>query len=160
MQIRDPRIIRIVERIGEHYRANIANRFIRPLLLQLPMDKMSWDAVEVLTEKPDQYRYQGFDLDDLYREIIAAARLVALIRRELLPALRQRIAAFQISGPDKVIRDMTVNNFNSNLQVFADLVNELYINLVELDKAQARGRMPVYARMPELRDIGSELIGH
>ncbi|MDR2403647.1 MAG: hypothetical protein LBD78_06410 [Spirochaetaceae bacterium] len=150
----------MIERIGEHYRANIANRFIRPLLLQLPMDKMAWDLVEVLTEKVDQYRYQGFDLDDLYRQIIATARFVALIRRELVPGLRQRVAATHISGPDKVMRNMAVNNFNSNLQVFADLVNELYINLVELDKTQAHGRMPIYAQMPELKNIGIELIGH
>jgi hypothetical protein len=160
MQTRDPRIVRLIERIGEHYRANIANRFIRPLLLQLPMDKMAWDELEVLTEKMDQYRYQGFDMNDLYRQIISTARFVSLIRRELIPGLRQRVAAVRISGTDKVMRDMAVNNFNSNLQVFADLVNELYINLVELDKAKAHGHMPLYAQIPELRDIGIELIGH
>jgi hypothetical protein len=124
------------------------------------MDKLAWDTLEVLTEKLDQYRYQGFDVDELYRQIIAAARFISLIRRELAPGLRNRIAVTQASGPDKVMRDMAVNNFNSNLQVFADLINELYINLVELDKAEAKGRMPIYARMPELRDIGNELIGN
>jgi hypothetical protein len=119
---------------------------------------MTWDQIEVLTEKIEQYRYQGFHLDDLYRQIAAAARFVAFTRRELVPALRNRLGGGS-SGPDKVLRDMAVNNFGSNLQLFADLLNELYVNLVELDKADSKGHMPLYMQMPELSDIGRQLVG-
>jgi hypothetical protein len=158
LQVRNAQIVRLVERIGEHYRTNISNRFIRPALLQLPLDKMTWDQIEVLTEKIEQYRYQGFHLDDLYRQIAAAARFVAFTRRELVPSLRNRLGGGS-SGPDKVLRDMAVNNFGSNLQLFADLLNELYVNLVELDKADSKGHMPLYMQMPELSDIGRQLVG-
>jgi hypothetical protein len=158
MQIRDAQIIRLIERMGEHYRTNISNRFIRPALLQLPLDKQSWDFLDILTEKVEQYRYQGFALDDLYRQIAAAARFVAAARRELAPGLRNRLSGSS-SGPDKVLRDMAVNNFASNLQLFADLVNELYIKLVELDKIDAKGRRPLYLSMSELQDIGRMLVG-
>jgi hypothetical protein len=158
VQVRDAQIIRLVERLGEHYRTNISNRFIRPALLQLPLEKQSWDLIEILTEKIEQYRYQGFHLDELYRQIIAAARFVSLTRRELAPSLRARLSGGS-SGPDKVLRDMAVNNFASNLQVFADLVNELYVTLVELDKADAKGRRPAYLSIPELQDIGRMLVG-
>jgi hypothetical protein len=123
------------------------------------MDKLAWDEVESLTERLEQYRYQGVDVKDLYRQIVAAARFIDLIRRELVPGLRHRIALVKTSGSDKVMQDMAVNNFNSNLQVFADLVNELYIRLVELDKAQAKGHIPIYAQIPELGDVGAQLIG-
>jgi hypothetical protein len=158
MQIRDAQIVRLIERIGEHYRTNISNRFIRPALLQLPLDKQSWDLLDVLTEKAEQYRYQGFALDDLYRQIAASARFVATARRELVPGLRNRLSGAS-SGPDKVLRDMAVNNFASNLQLFADLVNELYVKLVELDKIDAKGRRPLYLSMLELQDIGRMLVG-
>jgi hypothetical protein len=158
MQIRDAQIIRLIERIGEHYRTNISNRFIRPALLQLPLDKQSWDLLDILTEKIEQYRYQGFALDDLYRQIAASARFVATARRELAPGLRNRLSGGS-SGPDRVLRDMAVNNFSSNLQLFADLVNELYVKLVELDKIDAKGRRPLYLSMPELQDIGRMLVG-
>jgi hypothetical protein len=158
MQVRDAQIIRLIERIGEHYRTNISNRFIRPALLQLPLDKQSWDLLDILTEKLEQYRYQGYILDDLYRQIAAAARFVATTRRELAPSLRNRLSGSS-SGPDKVLRDMAVNNFASNLQLFADLVNELYIKLVDLDKIDAKGRRPLYLDMPELQDIGRMLVG-
>jgi hypothetical protein len=157
-QIRDAGIVRLVERIGEHYRTNISNRFIRPALLQLPLDKMTWDQIEILTEKLEQYRYQGFMLDELYRQIAATARFVAVTRRELVPSIRSRLSGSS-SGPDRVLRDMAVNNFASNLQIFADLVNELFINLVELDKAAAKGHKPLYMQLPELGDIGRQLVG-
>ena len=157
--IRDAQIIRLVERIGEHYRTNISNRFIRPALLQLPLEKQSWDLIEILTEKIEQFRYQGFHLDELYRQIIAAARFVAVTRRDLVPTLRNRLSGSG-SSSDRVLRDMAVNNFASNLQVFADLVNELYVNLVELDKLDAKGRRPLYMSIPELQDIGRLLVGN
>jgi hypothetical protein len=159
MQVRDAQIIRLIERIGEHYRTNISNRYIRPALLQLPLEKQSWDLIEILTEKIEQYRYQGFHLDELYRQIAAAARFVSLTRRELAPTLRNRLSGGSNSGADKVLRDMAVNNFGSNLQLFADLVNELYVNLVELDKLDAKGRRPLYLQIPELQDIGRMLVG-
>jgi hypothetical protein len=159
MQVRDAQAIRLIERIGEHYRTNISNRFIRPALLQLPLEKHAWDLIEILTEKIEQYQYQGYHLDELYRQIAAAARFVSLTRRELVPGLRNRLGGGGGSGPDKVLRDMAVNNFGSNLQLFADLVNELYVILVELDKIDAKGRRPLYMQMPELADIGRMLVG-
>jgi len=122
------------------------------------MEKQAWDLIEVLTEKIEQYRYQGFHLDELYRQIIACGRFVSITRRELVPTLRARLTGSG-SGPDRVLRDMAVNNFSSNLQVFADLVNELYVCLVELDKAAAKGRRPVYMGIIELKDIGRMLVG-
>ena len=159
MQIRDAQIMRQIERIGEHYRTNISNRFIRPILLQMPLDKEVWDMIEKLTEKVEQYQYQGFHLDELYRQVAAAARFVGITRRELVPNLRTRFGAGS-DGPDKVLRDMAVHNFASNLQVFSDMVNELYVKLVELDKLEAKGKRPVYMTIPELNDIGTLLVGN
>jgi hypothetical protein len=150
----------LIERISEHYRVNISNPYIRPALLQLPLEKQTLDLIETLTEKIEQFRYQGFQLDELYRQIAAAARFVSLTRRELVPTLRNRLSVMgSASGPNKVLRDMAVNNFGSNLQLFADLLNELYIKLVELDKTESKGHMPLYMQMPELGDIGRQLVG-
>lgn len=159
MQIRDPEIIRLIEQIGDHYKSNIANRHIRPALLHLPLDNQSWDLIETLTEKSEQYRYQGFHLDELYRQIAAAARFIGLARKELVPSLRNRLnATARIADADKVLRDMAINNFPSNLKIFADLLNELFVKLVEIDKNASAGRLPLYAQMPELKDLGHQLV--
>jgi len=122
------------------------------------MEKHLWDSIEILTKEMGQYQYQGFDLKELYRQIAACARFVFLTRRDVLPTLRSRVTA-PSSGMDKVFSDMAVHNFGSNLQIFADLVNELYIRLVELDKRQASGRRPLYLSIPELADVGRFLVG-
>ena len=155
--VRDAQVVRLIERIAEHYRTNISNRFIRPALLQLPLEKQTWDSIEALTERIEQYRYQGFHLDELYRQIIASARFVALARRDLVPNLRNRLGSG--SSPDRVLRDMAVNNFGSNLQVFADLTKELFLSLVELDKQDAKKGRPLYASFPELGEVDHQLTG-
>lgn len=159
MQIKDSEIARLVERLGEHYRANISNRYLRPALLQLPMDNQAWDLMEGLTEKSEQFRYQGAHLDLLYRQLASAARFVQLARSGLGGNLRLRTGGLHGGDSDRVLRDMAINAFPSNLRVFADMLNELYVKLVEVDKAQAAGRVPLYMQLPELKDIGRHLVG-
>jgi hypothetical protein len=146
----------LLEQIGNHYQANIANPFIRPALLQLHMDQKDWVQIEMLTQK--QTQNLGFDLAALYQQISAAARFVSLARRELLPVLRARL---KDTAPEsqRVFRDMAVSNFGSNVQVFADLLNELYLALVELDRQASQGHTPLYLQIPELLNLSRVLAG-
>ena len=157
--VKDPQIIRLVERISDHYRTNISNRFIRPALLQLSLDKVTWDQIEVLTEKFEQFRYQGFHLDELYRQIAAAAKFIHAVRRDVAPSLKYKLGSGGTSGTDKILRDMAVNNFSFNLQLFADLLYDLYIKLAEIDVSISKGKKPLYQQIPELSDIGNQLVG-
>lgn len=159
-RIKDAHIIRLIEQIGEYYRTNISNRFLRPVLLQLQIDKNTWDQIELLTEKVELFRYQGFHLDELYRQIAACARFVESARNNMIPTLRSKLNSIP-NGPDKILREMAASNFGSNLQVFADLLNELYVGLVEMDKSnQTNGRVPVYTQMSELYNVGRLLVGY
>jgi hypothetical protein len=158
MIVRDEQINRLVERISEHYNTNISNRFIRPALLQLPLEKQAWDLIERLTGFGEHFQYQGFLLDDLYLQLLAAGRFVSLARREMVSTLRQRLASDRAGGMDRVLRDMAVNNFASNIQLFADLVNEIYVKLVEIDTENSNGKKPVYQTIPGLIDLGRMLV--
>jgi hypothetical protein len=146
---------RLLEQIGNHYRANVANSYIRPALLQLPLESQDWAQIEALTHK--HAGNMGLDLDEMYRQISAAARFVYMVRRDLLPVLRNRLRGGDL-GTRKVFRDMAINNFGSNLKVFADLLNELYTALAELDRKNSRGRAPLYLQIPELIDVGRMLV--
>ena len=155
-RIKDPHIVRLIEQIGEHYRTNISNRFLRPVLLQLQVDKTTWDMIEVLTEKMELYRYQGFHLDELYRQIAACARFVEVARNR--STIKNKLSALP-AGHDKILREMAVSNFASNLKVFADLLNELYLNLIDMDKKDVGINQPaVYTQLPELYNIGHMLV--
>ena len=157
-RIKDAQIIRLIEQISEHYRVNISNRFLRPVLLQLQIDKTTWDQIELLTEKLDLFLYQGFHLDELYRQIAACARFVEAARNNMIPSLKSKLNALQ-NGPDKILREMAANNFASNLKVFADLLNQLYLGLIEIDKASAGKNPPIYTQMLELHSVGRFLVG-
>ena len=157
--LKDAYIIRLIERISDHYRSNISNRFIRTALLQLSLDKKTWDQIESLTEKTEQYRYQGFHLDELYRQVAAAARFINAARNEIVPTLRRRLVISGTDNSDKVLRDMAVNNFMFNLQLFADLLFDLFIRLTEIDEASSKGKRPIYRQIPELFDFGHQLVG-
>jgi hypothetical protein len=157
-RIKDAQIIRLIEQIGEHYRTNISNRFLRPILLQLNIDKSTWDLIEALTEKIEIYRYQGFHLDELYRQIAACARFVEIARNNMIPTLRNRLGNMP-GGNDKILREMAASNFASNLKLFADLLNELFVNLADKDKNEAGKSQPVYTQIQELYNIGRLLVG-
>jgi hypothetical protein len=130
---------------------------LRPVLLQLQVDKSTWDLIEVLTEKMEMYRYQGFNLDELYQQIAACARLIEVARNKT--TIKSKLSLIP-PAHDKILREMAVSNFTSNLKVFSDLLNELYLNLVEMDKKDAGSRQsPVYTQMPELYNIDSLLAG-
>jgi hypothetical protein len=158
-RIKDPQVIRLIEQIGEHYRTNISNRFLRPILLTLAIDKSTWDQIELLTEKIELFRYNGFHLDELYRQIAACARFVEMARNHLIPSLRTKISSIPM-GPDKILREMAASNFVSNLKVFADMLNELYLHLVELDTKDAGKSQPVYTQILELHSVGRLLVGN
>jgi len=155
-RVRDPTVISLIERISEHYKTNISNRYLRPLLLQLQIDKGTWDQIELITEKMELYRYQGFHIDDLYRQIAACAVLVQTAKSYVIPSLRNKLNSGP-AGPDKVMRDMAANNFASNLHLFADLLLELYNNLAVLDRNDSGGKDPVYTRIPEISCIELQL---
>jgi len=160
MQIKNPEIFAAIETIAEHYRTNISNRFTRRGLSTMTLDPASWALIEELTEKSENYRYQGYHLDELYSQILAMARLVYQARRQVMPNLRFLTASSgdRVSPADKVFRDMAVNNFGPNLKILADKINELYVKVVDIDKAGAGQRPAVYSQIPELREIGRYLV--
>jgi hypothetical protein len=152
--IRDPIILQMVEKLGEHYRANIDTRFIRNALLQISLEKSQWDLIEDLT-RASQLHFQGFMLATLYRQLAAAAKLAFLARRDLIPNIRNRVSAINSgTGPERILRDMAVNAFGTNIDIFEQMVNQTFATLVERDKENRKhGRRPLYLQMPELVDL-------
>ena len=148
----DESVVNLVERIGGHYRTNISNRFIRPALFQLSINKETWQHIETLTEKIEQFNFQGFHLDELYLQIAAAAKFVKAARF-IAPTLRNKLHKGISGSSDRALGDMVAHNFSFNLELFADMINDLYLKLVEMDTANSKGRRPVYRQIPELIDF-------
>ena len=162
MQIKDGEVMSIIESIGAHYRTNIGNRYVRGAFRVLSIDQNSWNIIESITEKSEYYALQGYHFDELYERILALAEFVYHARRELQPQLRMMLSSYASgsvpSGNERILRDMAVNNFSSNLSILADMVNKLYTRIVELDiEAHPHGR-PVYKTIKGLSEIGQHLV--
>ena len=151
-------VIRLIKQLVDHYNTNIANRFTRPVLVQLPFDPVLWDQIKAITERYDQPGYKGHRIDDLYQQILALTKFVEVVRREVAPSLRYKIVGNYPDKMDRVVREMTINNFSDNLQIFANLIYELYTKLVELDTEASKGKIPVYKQYAELDDIKEKLL--
>ena len=160
MQIKNPEIFSAVEAIGEHFRSNISNRFTRRGISSMILDPGTWNLIEELTEKVENYRYQGYHFDELYSQILAMARFVFQARRDLLPNIRSLASGGndRVGGSDKVFREMAIANFGPNLKILADKVNELYMKVVALDKENAGSKSAVYSQIPDLKEIGRYLV--
>jgi hypothetical protein len=160
MQIKDPEIFTAVEGIGEHFRNNISNRFTRNGIFSMFLVPGTWNLIEDLTEKVENYRYQGYHFDEIYAQILAMARFVYQAKRELLPNIRSLATGGgdRVEASDKVLRDMAITNFGPNLKILADKVNELYVKVAAIDRENAGAKSPVFNQIPELKEIGRYLV--
>ena len=157
MNIKDPDVFRIIEKIGDHYQNNVSNRFVRKALVVLELRQPEWDRLDNLTSKTDYYKQQGFQFDELYEMALAAAHFIHQARAKLLPNIRGMLAQGG-TEQDRVLRDMAAQNFPVNLAILSDLVNELYMKTTALDRAAHENKRPVYERIPELKELGRYLV--
>jgi len=157
VNIKDPEIFKIIERIGDHYQNNISNRFIRKVLVVLDLPQSEWDRLDSLTTKSEYYKNQGFQFEELYEMVIAAAHFIYQARTKMLPNLKNIIAQGGTDA-DRVLREMAAQNFPLNLGVLSDQINELYLKTTSLDRDAHEKTRPVYERIPELKEIGRFLV--
>jgi hypothetical protein len=154
---KDPDIFKIIERIGDHYQNNVSNRFVRKALVLLELPQSEWDRIENLAGKAEYYRTQGFQFEELYEMIMAMAHLVYLARTQMLPNVKTMLTHGVVAEQEKVLRDMAAQNFPVNLALLSDMINELYIKTIALDRA-ANPKKPLFERIPELKDLGRYLV--
>ena len=160
MSMKNEQILSIVERISEHYQQNIANRYIRKVFSDLIIEKGTWEKIEKMTETSEYERAQGYSFAEIYDGVYALAGFIKKLRNEVAPNLRFMLGGQKTSGNDKLLMEIAVCNFNDNLGILADMVNELYMKTVEVDKAESGGKPPFYTKRPELREVGKMLIQH
>jgi hypothetical protein len=161
-QIKDNEALTLIERIADHFNNNLYNRYLRQAYGAMALDQQSWALIENLMDKSDYYRLQGYHYDELYDRVLALARFVYHARREIQPHLRsilQRSGGPTGSSPnERILREMAVNNFASNLNLLSDLTNKLFSRVAELDEEDHKGDRPMYRRIPEVQEIGRYLV--
>ncbi len=165
MAVKDPEIYKIVEKIGDHYTTNVNNRFVRKALVTLDLPQAEWERLDGLTSKSDYFKAQGFQYDELYEMILAAAHFIFKARNNIVPNIKSMVGSNPLSAKssggseqDKILRDMAARNFPVNLEILTDLVNELYVKTTQLDKQAHEKKTPVYEKIPDLKELGHYLV--
>lgn len=156
MDFEDKEIYTLIEKIGVHYNQNIANRYIRPVLgAVLAESEFSGDCT-ALTERFEQYQYQGYYLDDLYRQILALYKLCEKIEKISLPDLRNQAAGVMkgiSSEREKVIRDIAVNNLPYNISLLKEMLTALFTKAKQEDSRMNNGIPVVMNTIPGIADL-------
>jgi hypothetical protein len=161
--VKDAEILKTIAAIGDHYQRNINNRFVRQALVQIKIPQVVWERIERLTTRSGYSDANGYQYEELYDMILAAATLVSQARKDVVPNVRSLAGRSASRGSsaehgEAVLRDMAFSNLPANLGILADQVNELYMKTIELDKRDHPKTRCVYERVPELRDLGRLLI--
>ena len=167
MVVKNADIYKIIDKMKEHFKNNIYNRYIRKALLTMRIPQSTWDLLDNMVENADYYKIQGYQFDELYDRILAAANFIFHARKEVAPNLRSLLSmgtgTFFSRGKgdqnaDKVLTQMAINNFPVNIKIFSDMVNELYFKTVVIDKEMHKKEKPVFERIPDLKQIGHYLV--
>ena len=154
MLVDDRIIAEIIVRIGRHYNENIATRFLRPLFAQILSNIDLSRHIVDLTEHSEDFVLQGFHLDDLYHDIIALARFIYLVRRDVLPNINSIAEAnTKMATADRVYRNMAFSNLAPNLNLLASMVLELYRATLQYDTKMAGKGKTVASRIADLADM-------
>ncbi|MBN2535192.1 MAG: hypothetical protein JXB88_20085 [Spirochaetales bacterium] len=165
--IKDGEIIKLIDKINDHFKKNITNRFLRKALLVMEIEQAIWDILDGLADKAVYGKLEGYKFHELYEVVIAAAKFIHHANKEIKPRLKAILSSgsssvLSRSGPesdrDKVLKEMAISNFGSNLSIFADIINELYLKTVDLDKKMHPNAKCEYERNPELQKIGQYLV--
>ncbi len=157
MVIRDAQINEAIKKLGVHYRNNIDNKYIKKAFNVLQIDTTTWELIRDLTKETDYT--QEYRLDELYERILAVAEFVYKARQQIVSNLRNFAErGGPLSGNDKLMQDIAISNFSANLGILSDLVYDLYLKAVEIDKRENEKTKKVYERTPELGQLGKWLM--
>ncbi|RPJ07612.1 MAG: hypothetical protein EHM28_06515, partial [Spirochaetaceae bacterium] len=121
MLVKDGKVYEIIDKIKTHYTNNIYNRYMRKALITMQIPQSAWDLIDSLSERADFYKVQGYQFDELYERILAAAQFIFHARKDVMPNIRHLLGggfdthfARSSSGgseSDRVLGELAVTNF-------------------------------------------------
>ena len=157
MIVKDEGILGMILKVADQYNLNISTRFLRPFLVGILAEEDLSRVISTMTEQTDSVIAQGVHLDELYQQILGMSRFIYLVRVNVIPNIRN-LAGSSGHDTNKIYRDMALNNFGANVNVLADLVNELYQRSVEFDKIHSPKGHLVFKDIGGLSEIGRYLV--
>jgi hypothetical protein len=159
MKYKDKNIYDIIEKLKEQYHVFISNQFINYYLLESNIPKNDWIDIEDLINSNKFFEEEGYDLDQLYGQILSFTNFLKKIKEEILPRiLRESPSRMnKMSNDNRILYKMTVNNTSGNLKIFYAIISELFHSVKKLDSTiNGEGNM-LYSKLPHFKSIERNL---
>jgi len=137
MIVKDEKIQGIINRMNEHYRLLLGNKFIQGYLNELSLARSDVADIEDLVNANRYYETQGYDLERMYDQIYSYVHVLKRYREEALPKMKNesQIRLSRLSENDRIRFKMTVDSVDDNLRIARNDLRELYDNVKRVDLA-------------------------
>lgn len=153
MVVQDVTIADMIMKLSTHYNTNVSTRFLRPLYAGILADGELARRISDLTERPQGADAQGYHLGDLYRNMLALAEFIFLVRRDILPNTRAYMDDSSSKNFTDVYRKMALTNLAPNLTTLADDLYALYESVLRYDESHSHRNRTVARTMPQIGKI-------
>jgi len=159
MIFKDKNIRDIIDRLRHHYELFTNNQFIKYYLHDFNIQKHDWIDIEDLIDFNKYYEAEGYDLNELYDQILTFSSFLLKIKNEILPRMKSE-AAFRVmkmSADNKILFEMTLDNLPENIKIFYDILIALFINVKKVDRKLNGEQNTLYLKLPYMREIEKKL---
>ena len=157
---RSSELFKKLELMANHYKHNVASPVIKGEFPSLKLARRDWDEIELITERQELYRYQGYYLDDLYLKLLALARFVKHAKTQWGSNVKNLVATRYASRPasERTNAVMVAGNFVPNLSLLGEMVLELFYIVRKEDSDQNHGKPTALNLVPEAKEIEALLV--
>jgi hypothetical protein len=144
MTVNNTEIQKLIQNISDQFR-HINNPQFKESFAALDVSSDDWRNIERLSSASEAQAIQGYDLKELYEQILAVAKFIYYARKRIVTNLPKPSNA-------TVFDKMVITNFPGNLNVLSEQVRALYGKLLVLDSENSK---PICHTIPELdRTLG------
>lgn len=159
MLIKDKKVFEMIEKVKNHYELLTNNKFIRIRLFNSSIPKNDWMDIEDLLGSKKYYEAEGYSLEKLYDQLKAFIPFMKAVKTEVEPTMKKEseLQIRKLPPDDVILFKMTINNLSSNLQVFYDLIKDLYLAIKKLDERVNGVNNTIYRRMPHYFELEKRL---
>lgn len=155
MIIKSKDINELIERLHEHYTIFFSNQFIKYYLLDSRIPRSIWINIEDLMNHTKEQQATGYELEKLYEQIHSFASFLQTIRKEVLPRMMSEAQSRmnKMATDSRILFKMTLDNAQGNLDIFNDIVSELFIAVRATDTEKNGTDNALYKKLPFVKKI-------
>ncbi|UCB47288.1 MAG: hypothetical protein JSV25_07730 [Spirochaetota bacterium] len=155
MTIKDKNVQNVIDRLREHYNIFFSNQFVKYYLLDSKIPRSVWMHIEDLMNARQEYQIVGYELETLYEQILSLTSFFQTIKKEVLPRMMDEAQRrmTKMATDSKILFKMTLDNAPGNLDIFNDLVTELFIAVRDADTQKNGEEKALYMRLPITKKI-------